>query len=180
MLSGDNEITARAVARGLGIEDAKVVAGVLPHEKAGFIKTLRERTVKRKNFFTRREKEGARVVAFCGDGLNDTAALAAADVGVALSHGSQITLTTASFVLLSTTSALSALPTLFGLSRKVYRRQKLNFGWAMVYNMAMLPLAAGVFYPAGHTRLPPVWSALAMAMSSVSVVVSSLALKWGL
>ncbi|KDQ20362.1 hypothetical protein BOTBODRAFT_395063 [Botryobasidium botryosum FD-172 SS1] len=199
MLSGDNETTARAVARGLGIEDEKVVAGVLPHEKAGFIKTLRERTVKQRNFFTRREKVTNCVVAFCGDGLNDTAALAGADVGVALSHGSQITLTTASFVLLSTTSALSALPTLFGLSRRVYRRQKLNFGWAMVcqvhltslvttpnlprsqvYNLAMLPLAAGVFYPAGHTRLPPVWSALAMALSSVSVVLSSLALKWGI
>lgn len=65
------------------------------------------------------------------------------------------------------------------LSRKVYRRQQLNFAWAMIYNIAMIPLAAGAFYDIHRTRLLPEWSALAMALSSVSVVLSSLALKWG-
>lgn len=97
---------------------------------------------------------------------------------VALSHGSQITLSSASFVLLS--SNLSTLPYLLQLSHKVYLRQKLNFGWALIYNVAMIPVAAGAFYALGHARLPPVGSALAMALSSVSVVTSSLAMRWGL
>ncbi len=69
--------------------------------------------------------------------------------------------------------------TLLKLSRKVYNRQKVNFGWAMVYNIILLPVAAGALYPYHHTQLPPAWSALAMALSSVSVVTSSLALQWG-
>ncbi|KAF8605270.1 heavy metal translocatin [Ceratobasidium sp. AG-I] len=178
MLSGDNAVTAKAVAKDLGIPEDRVVAGVLPHEKAEFISGLQAKTVARSSRVPWKRGEGKMVVAFCGDGLNDSAAIAAADVGVALSHGSQITLSSASFVLLS--SNLSTLPYLLQLSRKVYLRQKLNFGWALVYNIAMIPVAAGAFYALGHARLPPVWSALAMALSSVSVVMSSLAMRWGL
>lgn len=178
MLSGDNEVTAKAVAQNLGIPDHRVVAGVLPHEKADFITRLQTQQVIRSSRIPWLRREGQAVVAFCGDGLNDSAAIAAADVGIALSHGSQITLSSASFVLLS--SSLSTLPFLLRLSRKVYLRQKLNFGWALVYNVAMIPVAAGAFYALGHARLPPVWSALAMALSSVSVVMSSLAMRWGL
>lgn len=99
---------------------------------------------------------------------------------VALSHGSQVTISAASFVLLSKTNIPSSLITLLNISRRVYNRQKMNFGWAMVYNVALIPTAAGVLYPSNHIKLPPVWSAVAMALSSVSVVVSSLALQWGL
>ena len=84
----------------------------------------------------------------------------------------------ADFVLLS--SSLSALPALFSLSRKVYNRQRLNLLWAIIFNLVCIPFAAGVFYPAGGLRLTPVWSAVLMALSSVSVVLSSLAMRWGL
>ncbi|KEP50109.1 copper resistance-associated P-type ATPase [Rhizoctonia solani 123E] len=178
MLSGDNIVTAKAVAYELGIPQDRVVAGVLPHEKADFITRLQSQRVVRSSHLPWRRRESPAVVAFCGDGLNDSAAIAAADVGIGLSHGSQITLSSSSFVLLS--SSLSTLPFLLRLSHKVYLRQKLNFAWALVYNVAMIPIAAGAFYALGHTRLPPVWSALAMALSSVSVVVSSLAMRWGL
>ncbi|CAE7107510.1 unnamed protein product [Rhizoctonia solani] len=172
MLSGDNVVTAKAVAHDLGIPDGRVVAGVLPHEKADFITHLQSQRVVRSSRLPWLRREGSAVVAFCGDGLNDSAAIAAADVGIGLSHGSQITLSSSSFVLLS--SSLSTLPFLLRLSRKVYLRQKLNFAWALVYNVAMIPVAAGAFYALGHTRLPPVWSALAMALSSVSVVAAAL------
>ncbi|KZT57332.1 heavy metal translocatin [Calocera cornea HHB12733] len=191
MLSGDNEITARAVAKRVGIEEDHVIAGVLPQEKADHIRGLQAggqrgarttgwtTTILRKLGFNMVEKKDDKaVVLFCGDGLNDSAAIAAADVGVALGHGSQITVAAADFIILS--SSLSTLPSLLHLATRVYRRQKQNFGWALIYNCAALPLAAGVFYAAGHVRLPPVWSALAMALSSVSVVMSSLALRWGL
>ncbi|CAE6531551.1 unnamed protein product [Rhizoctonia solani] len=178
MLSGDNIVTAKAVAHDLGIPEDRVVAGVLPHEKADFITRLQSQRVVRSSRLPWLRREGQAIVAFCGDGLNDSAAIAAADVGIGLSHGSQITLSSSSFVLLS--SSLSTLPFLLRLSRKVYLRQKLNFAWALVYNLAMIPVAAGAFYALGNTRLPPVWSALAMALSSVSVVVSSLAMRWGL
>ncbi|KZT57329.1 heavy metal translocatin [Calocera cornea HHB12733] len=190
MLSGDNEVTARAVAKRVGIDNTHVIAGVLPQEKADHIRGLQAAarphvtrsgwtaTVLRKIGISNGPNlDGKSVVLFCGDGLNDSAAIAAADVGVALGHGSQISVAAADFILLS--SSLSTLPSLLHLATRVYRRQKQNFGWALIYNCAALPLAAGVFYPAGHTRLPPVWSALAMALSSVSVVTSSLALRWG-
>ncbi|KAJ1308973.1 hypothetical protein OPQ81_004656 [Rhizoctonia solani] len=171
MLSGDNIVTAKAVAHDLGIPEGRVVAGVLPHEKADFIARLQSQHIVRSSRLPWLRREGKAVIAFCGDGLNDSAAIAAADVGIGLSHGSQITLSSSSFVLLS--SSLSTLPFLLRLSHKVYLRQKLNFAWALVYNVAMIPVAAGAFYALGHTRIPPVWSALAMALSSVSVVAAA-------
>jgi cation transport ATPase len=95
-----------------------------------------------------------------------------------MGHGSQSTLASASFVLLS--SSLSSLPALLHISRKVRSRQILNLGWALAFNIICIPFAAGAFYPAGGIRLTPVWSAVLMALSSVSVVMSSLALRWGL
>jgi len=179
MLTGDNEITARAVAAELGIEPDNVVAGVLPQEKANFINRLKERKRIEKPWYALNAREKRSIVAFCGDGLNDTAALTAADVGVALAHGSQVTISAASFVLLSQINCLTSVLTLLKLSRKVFNRQKMNFGWAMGYNVILLPIAAGTLFAYHHTRLPPVWSALAMALISVSVVTSSLALQWG-
>lgn len=180
MLSGDNEVTARTVGRELGIDTNHVVAGVLPHEKSKFIQELRQANRVEKDSKIGGQKERSRVVMFAGDGLNDSAAVATADVGVAFAHGSQVTLTSASFVLLQTQAPLEGVLNILRLSRRVYRRQKFNFAWAMIYNIILIPLSAGAFYPLNHTRIPPVWSALAMALSSVSVVLSSLALRWGL
>lgn len=181
MLSGDNVVTATTIGRELGIESDRIVAGVLPTEKARYIHDLKEKKLEKPGRLPWSKPRATRsVVMFAGDGLNDSAAVAEADVGIAFAHGSQITLTSASFVLLQTQAPLQGVLDLLNLSRKVYRRQKFNFGWAMVYNIILIPLAAGAFYPLNRTRIPPVWSALAMALSSLSVVVSSLALRWGI
>ncbi|KAH9478189.1 Copper-transporting ATPase RAN1 [Psilocybe cubensis] len=176
MISGDNEITARAVARTIGIPSENVIAGVLPQQKADKIRWLQTlpRTGRGKSKRTRTESS-RQIVAMVGDGINDAPALTAADVGVAMGSGSDIALSSAKFVLLS--SDLRTLLILTDLSRKIFRRIKFNFAWATVYNLIALPVAAGVIYPAGHARLSPVWSSLAMALSSTSVVCSSLLLR---
>ncbi|EJD49623.1 Cu-transporting P-type ATPase [Auricularia subglabra TFB-10046 SS5] len=181
MISGDNDITAKAVAKNVGIPSSNVIAGVLPHEKADKVRWLQQVGQKRavrgwRRIFARRETANKRcVVGFVGDGINDAPALAAADVGIAIGSGSDVAISSAAFVLVS--SNLKSLLVLCDLSRRVFRRVKLNFLWAVMYNMAALPIAAGVVYPAGHARLDPVWASLAMALSSVSVVCSSLLLK---
>ncbi|KAG6336612.1 hypothetical protein ID866_2488 [Astraeus odoratus] len=181
MISGDNEITAKAVARAVGIPESSVIAGVLPHEKAQKIDWLQRNGGKRLSSgrwqFGRQRRSGTErwVVAMVGDGINDAPALAAADVSVAIGSGSEVAVANASFILLS--SNLESLFTLADLSRKVLSRVKINFGWAFIYNLVAVPIAAGALYPFHHIRLAPTWASLAMALSSVSVVGSSLMLK---
>lgn len=184
MCTGDNQTTASAVADMVGIPRSNVIANVLPAGKAEFVRQVQGDTTT-----TTAHKENKRsIVAFIGDGINDSPALAAADVSIALSTGSDVALSSASFILLN--SDLSTILTLVLLSRRVFNRVKMNFGWALMYNFCLIPVAAGVFYPivSGHKqgadgvvvdthwRLSPVWAALAMACSSISVVCSSLAL----
>ncbi|PWN31144.1 heavy metal translocatin [Jaminaea rosea] len=168
MLSGDNRLAAASVARIVGIDPSRVVAEVLPEQKVEQVKRIRTG-----------DGKGRRTVAMVGDGINDSPALALADVGIAIGTGSDVAISAASFVLLN--ANLRTLLVLFDLSRAVLRRVKSNFFWAILYNAVALPVAAGVLYPvvAGgkHVRLDPVWASLAMALSSVSVVCSSLLLR---
>ncbi|KAF7925122.1 uncharacterized protein EAE98_007210 [Botrytis deweyae] len=175
MLSGDNQTTANAIGQQVGIPSTNIIAGVLPSEKANQISYLQKSLPPKKNSSSKRA-----LVAMVGDGINDSPALTTADVGIAIGSGSDIAISSAEFVLVS--SNLQSLITLLDLSKMVFRRIKFNFGWALVYNLIALPAAAGIFYPiitggGKHVRLDPVWASLAMAMSSISVVLSSLALR---
>lgn len=175
MLTGDNERTANAIGKELGLKPEDVHAGLGPQDKADVIGKLQAESVPRKTW--RGTKDVPNRVLFVGDGINDSIALSTAACSVAMGHGSQSTLASADFVLLS--SDLASIPDLLKLSRKVVNRQWINLCWAMVFNVVCLPIAAGILYPAG-IRLSPVWSAILMAASSVSVILSSLALRWGL
>lgn len=177
MLSGDNELTARAVATMIGIPADQVISGVLPTQKADKIKYLQS-TLKSSN--GRNEENSKRAtVAMVGDGINDSPALTQADVGIAIGSGSDVAISSAEFVLVK--SNLWSVVTLLDLSQAVFRRVKVNFAWALVYNMVAVPIAAGVLMPivsnGSHVKLDPVWASLAMALSSISVVMSSLALR---
>ncbi|KAK3401936.1 E1-E2 ATPase-domain-containing protein [Sordaria brevicollis] len=178
MLSGDNPITAAAVAHQLGIPADQVIAGVLPTGKADKIRYLQG--TEKARVGTNSESSTRRaMVAMVGDGINDSPALATADIGIAIGSGADIAISSADFVLIN--SDLRGVVTLLDLSSTVFRRIKFNFGWAVVYNCIALPVAAGAFYPivskGNHVKLDPVWAALAMALSSISVVLSSLALR---
>lgn len=174
MITGDNPVTAAAVAAQVGIPADQVIAGVLPSEKADKVRYL-QRTLKNKS-------NNRAIVAMVGDGINDAPSLSAADVGIAIGSGSDIAVSSAKFVLLQQqgtgkTDYLSSILVLIDLSRTTFRRVKFNFAWALVYNTIAIPVAAGVIYPYKNSRLDPVWASLAMALSSVSVILSSLALK---
>jgi hypothetical protein len=160
MITGDNRYAALSVARQIGIPDTHVVAEVLPAGKLDRIKTLQLLNEK---------------VALVGDGLNDAPAIAQADVGIAIGAGTDIAMEAAQLVLMK--SELTDLVVALDLSRATFSRIRMNFLWAFGYNILGIPIAAGVFYPFVQIRLPPEIASLAMALSSVSVVVWSLLLK---
>lgn len=158
MITGDNQRTADAIARQLGIDE--VVAGVLPDGKVNALQALRERY-------------GA--VAFVGDGLNDAPALADADVGIAVGSGTDVAIEAADVVLMN--ADLSSVPRAQALSHAVLRNIQQNLFWAFGYNVLLIPLAAGVLYPFFGILLSPMIAAAAMAMSSVFVLGNALRLR---
>jgi len=159
MLTGDNEQTAKAVARQVGLKQYK--AEVMPSEKADFVKKL--------------QAEG-KVVAMVGDGINDSHALAQADVSIAMGKGSDIAMDVAKMTLI--TSDLQSIPKALNLSTKTVRGIRQNLFWAFIYNVIGIPIAAGVLFPVNGFLLDPMIAGAAMALSSVSVVSNSLRLRW--
>jgi len=178
MCTGDNETTALAVAHEVGINENNVCAGVKPEGKADLVTRLQKQTVlpERTKFMKRnKSKSQPGRVAMVGDGINDSIALARADIGIAIGAGTQIAVEAADIVLVR--SSLQDVVVALHLSRVVFGRIKMNFIWALGYNVLALPFAAGVFYPFTNFRLPPEFAGLMMAFSSVSVVTSSLLLR---
>lgn len=159
MLTGDNKGTARAVAQKAGIKNFR--AEVLPGEKAAFAKQLQQQ---------------GKIVAMVGDGINDSQALAQADVSIAMGKGSDIAIDVAKMTLIS--SDLMQVPKALRLSGQTVRAIRQNLFWAFIYNLIGIPVAAGVLYPVNGFLLNPMIAGAAMALSSVSVVLNSLRLKW--
>ena len=159
MQTGDARRTAQAVAQAVGIDDFR--SEVLPKDKRAFVEGLQQQ---------------GHVVAMVGDGINDSEALAKADVSIAMGKGSDIAMDVARMTLISTD--LNAIPRAITLSRKTVNLIRQNLFWAFIYNVIGIPIAAGVLYPFNGFLLDPMIAGAAMALSSVSVVSNSLRLRW--
>ena len=159
MLTGDNAAAAKAIAEKTGIPNYQ--AEVLPQDKAEFVKKL--------------QAEG-KVVAMVGDGINDSTALASADVSIAMGKGSDIAMDVAKMTIIS--SDLLKIPQAIQLSRQTVATIKQNLFWAFIYNVIGIPIAAGLLYPINGFLLDPMIAGGAMALSSVSVVLNSLRLNF--
>lgn len=158
MMTGDNKQTAQAVAKAVGVNDYRAEA--LPADKAAFVKELQAQ---------------GKVVAMIGDGINDSQALAQADVSVAMGRGSDIAMDVAKMTLI--TSDLNSVPKALQLSKKTVQAIRQNLFWAFIYNVIGIPIAAGLLYPINGFLLNPMIAGAAMALSSVSVVTNSLRLR---
>jgi Cu+-exporting ATPase len=158
MLTGDNRVTAEAVGRRLGID--RVEADVLPDRKSDIVEQLRGQ---------------GRVVAMAGDGVNDAPALAAADVGLAMSSGTDVAMESAGVTLLR--GDLTGIVRARQLSQATMSNIRQNLVFAFIYNVAGIPVAAGILYPAFGLLLSPIIAAAAMALSSVSVISNALRLR---
>ena len=159
MLTGDNEATAKSISQKVGIQHYK--AEVLPEQKSDFVKELQSQ---------------GKVVAMVGDGINDSTALAQADVSIAMGKGSDIAMDVAKMTIIS--SDLNKIPMAINLSKQTVLTIKQNLFWAFIYNVIGIPIVAGVLYPITVFLLNPMIAGAAMALSSVSVVTNSLRLKW--
>ena len=158
MLTGDNEKTAQTIANQIGIQN--IMARVLPENKVNKIKEL--------------QKQG-KIVAMVGDGINDAPALMQAHLGIAMGEGTDIAMESANITLMR--GDLNLIPEIINLSKKTIRNVKQNLFWAFFYNIAFIPIAAGILYPFFGILLNPIFAAVAMAFSSISVVMNSLRLK---
>ncbi|QNF33534.1 copper-translocating P-type ATPase [Adhaeribacter swui] len=158
LLTGDNAQTAEAIARQTNISN--VAAGILPTGKADYVKQLQQKNL---------------VVAMVGDGINDSPALAQADLGIAMGHGTDVAMETAGLTLMQ--SDLRYIAKSIKLSRATVRTIRQNLFWAFIYNLIGIPIAAGVLYPVNGYLLNPMLAGAAMALSSVSVVANSLRLR---
>lgn len=159
MLTGDNETTAKAVSEKVGIKH--YTADVLPEQKADFVKALQAK---------------GKIVAMVGDGINDSTALAHADVSIAMGKGSDIAIDVAKMTIIS--SDLTKIPEAIRLSKSTVSTIKQNLFWAFIYNLIGIPIAAGILYPINGFLLNPMLAGAAMALSSVSVVSNSIRLKY--
>jgi Cu+-exporting ATPase len=160
MITGDNQHAAYKVARHLGIETDDVVYRAYPSDKKRAVEKF--------------QAAGEKVM-FVGDGINDSPVLAQAEVGVAINAGSDITVNAADIILMK--DNLYDVINAIRISKKSFRRIKINFVWAFMYNLILVPIAMGVLYPVSGFRFDPMYAGAAMALSSISVVVSSLMLR---